>query len=47
MCPTSLWVVYAVTLTCLLPRDFLMDFGIGHMTPGNVACVSEVMSKRP
>lgn len=47
MCPTSLWEVYAVMLTRLLPRDFLMGFGIGHMTPGNAVCASEVMSKHP
>lgn len=41
------WGGYAVTLTRLLPRDFLMASGIGHMTPGNAACVSEVMSKHP
>lgn len=47
MCPAGLWTVYAVTLTHLLPRDFLMSFGIGHVTPGSSACVSEVMSKHP
>lgn len=47
MCPAGLWMVYAVTLTHLLPRDFLMSFGIGHVTPGSAACVSEVMSKHP
>lgn len=39
MCPAGLWTVYAVTLTHLLPRDFLMSFGIGHVTPGSAACV--------
>lgn len=46
-CPTSLGGGYAATLTRLLARDFLMAAGIGHMTPGNAACVSEVMSKHP
>lgn len=47
MCLAGLWVVYAAPLTRLVPRDFLMGFGIGHMTPGNAECVSEVMSKHP
>lgn len=37
----------AAAVTRLLPPDFRMAPGIGHMTPGNAARVSEVMSKHP